>query len=84
DNIREVQPTAFLAVPRVWEKFYSSVMIALKDATPLEKWVYSKAIAVGYQIADCRLEGVEPSPLLKAKFQIAYWASLRNIRRVLG
>ena len=34
DNIREVQPTAFLAVPRVWEKFYSSVLIAMKDATP--------------------------------------------------
>lgn len=84
DNIREVQPTAFLAVPRVWEKFYSSVMIALKDATPLEKWIYSKAIAVGYELADCRLEGVEPSPLLKAKFQVAYWLSLRNIRRVLG
>src|SRR5262249_29416101 len=29
DNIREVQPTAFLAVPRVWEKFYSAIMITL-------------------------------------------------------
>ena len=57
DNIREVQPTAFLAVPRVWEKFYSAIMIALKDATPLEKWIYSKAIAVGYELADTRLEG---------------------------
>ena len=40
ENIREVQPTQFLAVPRVWEKFYSSVMIALKDATKLEQWAY--------------------------------------------
>jgi long-chain acyl-CoA synthetase len=31
DNLREVQPTAFLAVPRIWEKFYSGVTIALKD-----------------------------------------------------
>ena len=23
DNLREVQPTVFLAVPRIWEKFYS-------------------------------------------------------------
>ncbi len=35
ENIREVQPTLFGAVPRVWERFYSAVMIALKDATPL-------------------------------------------------
>ncbi|MDQ8728616.1 AMP-dependent synthetase/ligase [Bradyrhizobium sp. LHD-71] len=84
DNIREVQPTAFLAVPRVWEKFYSAVMISLKDATPLEKWIYSKAIAVGYEIADRRLEGREATPVLKAKFRIAYWLALRNIRKVLG
>ena len=32
DNIREVQPTLFGAVPRVWEKFYAGIMIALKDA----------------------------------------------------
>src|SRR5437763_743427 len=25
DNLREVQPTAFLAVPRIWEKFYCGV-----------------------------------------------------------
>jgi long-chain acyl-CoA synthetase len=84
DNIREVQPTAFLAVPRVWEKFYSSVMIALKDATALEKWVYEKSIAVGYELADCRMEGREPSAALKAKFQVAYWLALRNIRKALG
>ena len=57
DNMREVQPTAFLAVPRVWEKFYSGVMIALKDATPLENWIYRKAIGVGYRIADCAAGG---------------------------
>src|SRR5204863_2355581 len=31
EDIREVQPTLFGAVPRVWERFYSAVMIALKD-----------------------------------------------------
>ena len=28
DNLREVQPTVFLAVPRIWEKFYSGITIA--------------------------------------------------------
>src|SRR5438445_259646 len=49
DNLREVQPTVFLAVPRIWEKFYSSITIALKDATPLQQWVYRRAISVGYR-----------------------------------
>jgi long-chain acyl-CoA synthetase len=32
ENVREIAPTVFTAVPRVWEKFYSGVMIALKEA----------------------------------------------------
>ncbi len=44
DNLREVQPTAFLAVPRIWEKFYSGITIALKDATPLQNWMYRHAL----------------------------------------
>ncbi|QQS13188.1 MAG: long-chain fatty acid--CoA ligase [Rhodospirillales bacterium] len=84
DNIREVQPTAFLAVPRVWEKFYSAITIALKDATPLEQWAYRQAIAVGYKVADARLEGRAPSLGLKLAFEAAYWLVLRNIRKMLG
>ena len=32
ENVREIAPTVFTAVPRVWEKFYSGVMISLKEA----------------------------------------------------
>ena len=34
ENVREIAPTVFTAVPRVWEKFYSGVMIALKEVEP--------------------------------------------------
>ena len=30
ENIREVSPTVFIAVPRIWEKFYSSITILMK------------------------------------------------------
>ena len=49
ENIRELQPTLIGAVPRVWERFYSAIMIALKDATALERWAYEVAIAAGYR-----------------------------------
>ncbi|WP_315833453.1 AMP-dependent synthetase/ligase [Bradyrhizobium prioriisuperbiae] len=84
DNLREVQPTAFLAVPRVWEKFYSAITIALKDATPFQRWMYRYAIGTGYRLVDCKVEGVEPPLALKLANRMAYWLVLRNIRRMLG
>src|SRR6266852_2961373 len=84
DNIREVQPTAFLAVPRIWEKFYSGVTIALKDATAFQNWMYRRALAIGARMTDCRLDGRTPSLSLRIADRAAYWLVFRNIRRVLG
>ncbi|QWG12857.1 AMP-dependent synthetase/ligase [Bradyrhizobium sediminis] len=84
DNLREVQPTAFLAVPRVWEKFYSGITIALKDATPFQNWMYRQALAVGYRQTEYKLQG-DAAPLsLRLANQAAYWLVFRNIRRMLG
>jgi long-chain acyl-CoA synthetase len=84
DNLREVQPTAFLAVPRIWEKFYSAITIALKDATPLQQWTYRRAIDIGYRMTDCRLESRTPPLALRIANHFAYWLAFRNIRRMLG
>jgi long-chain acyl-CoA synthetase len=84
DNLREVQPTAFLAVPRIWEKFYSGVTIALKDATPFQNWMYRHALAMGYRLTDCKLAGDSPSLPLRLANKAAYWLVFRNIRRMLG
>jgi hypothetical protein len=35
ENIREVGPALFFAVPRIWEKFYSGVALRVNEATPL-------------------------------------------------
>jgi long-chain acyl-CoA synthetase len=37
ENVREIAPTVFVAVPRIWEKFYSGVMIALKESNAFEQ-----------------------------------------------
>src|SRR5258705_2615311 len=81
DNLREVQPTAFLAVPRVWEKFYSGITIALKDATPFQKWMYRQALAIGHRMTEYRLEGETPPLSLRAANQIAYRLGCRDNAR---
>ena len=84
DNLREVQPTAFLAVPRIWEKFYSGITIALKDATPFQKWMYRQALVIGNKMTESRLEGQTPPLSLRLANKAAYWLVFRNIRRMLG
>ena len=84
DNLREVQPTVFLAVPRIWEKFYSAITITLKDATPFQQWVYRCAIAIGYRMVDCRIEGQAPALALRIANRVAYHLVFRNIRRMIG
>ena len=59
DNLREIQPDVFMAVPRVWEKLYSSVVIALREATPLQRRAY--ALRAG------RARGIEAGRALPAR-----------------
>jgi long-chain acyl-CoA synthetase len=84
DNLREVQPTAFLAVPRIWEKFYSGITIALKDATAFQNWMYRNALGIGNRMTEYRLQGDTPPLSLRLANRAAYWLVFRNIRRMLG
>lgn len=84
ENVREIAPTVFTAVPRVWEKFYSGVMIALKESSALQQAVYAWAIGVGTRIADQVLAGQPVSASLKAQFTLARWLALDNVRKLIG
>lgn len=84
ENIQEIQPTTFFAVPRIWEKLFSTINIAVKDATRLQKTAYKLALSWGYGIADKKLEGEEPSALELLRFRIGDFLVLRNIKTLMG
>ncbi|MDN4591471.1 long-chain fatty acid--CoA ligase [Xenophilus aerolatus] len=84
ENVREIAPTVFTAVPRVWEKFYSGVMIALKEASSVQQAAYAWAIGVGRQIADKVLAGEAVDAGLKLRFRLARWLVLDNVRKLIG
>lgn len=84
ENVREIAPTQFLAVPRVWEKFYSAVTIAIKESTRLQQWVYRWALGVGERVAD-RVLANQPVPWhLKARFLLGRALALDNVRKMIG
>jgi long-chain acyl-CoA synthetase len=84
ENVREIAPTVFTAVPRVWEKFYSGVMISLKESTRMQQLAYAWAIGVGTRIADRVLAGEPVSARLKLRFYLARWLALDNVRKLIG
>jgi long-chain acyl-CoA synthetase len=84
ENVREIAPTVFTAVPRVWEKFYSGVMIALKEAGALQQGAYAWAIGVGQRVAERVLAGQPVSGGLRAQFTLARWLVLNNVRKLIG
>ena len=84
DNVREVSPHVFTAVPRVWEKIYSRVTIMAGEATPLGKWAYQRALAAGTALTRMREEGKRVP--LGTRLAHAFWdfMVLKNLRRMLG
>ena len=84
DNIREVAPTTFFAVPRIWERFYSSIAIRMKEATWIGRTAYKWAIGLGLKVAEAELDGRRPGPFLSLGYRIADWLVLDNIKRAIG
>ena len=84
ENVREIAPTLFFAVPRVWEKFYSAVTIAIAEAGAFQQAIYRASLACGHAVA-ARVLQQQAVPLwLKLCFHVARLACLNNVRRMMG
>jgi long-chain acyl-CoA synthetase len=84
DNIREVAPAVFFAVPRIWEKFYSGVALRMREATTLGQLAYRWALGIGMRMAECRLQGRPPAAALRLLYRLADVVALDNVKRSIG
>ncbi len=82
-NLREVSPTIFASVPRIWEKFMSAIEIRMSDSTYLKKAFYRLAINVGkrYIRAD---NGSRERRLWALLYWPLYGLVLYHLKRQLG
>jgi len=82
-NLREVSPSIFCSVPRIWEKFVSMIEIRMSDSTPLKRLMYRGAVKVG-------LRYIRTSKGSKERFWWSliywplYWLVLYHLKRQLG
>ena len=83
-DLQEVEPTIHFAVPRVWEKQFSTVAIKLKEATWLGRVAYDAGLKVGQKRAAYLKTSARVPLYLKCAFFVFDHLVFRNIRRALG
>jgi long-chain acyl-CoA synthetase len=84
ENLEEVQPTVFFAVPRVWERFHAGVMAELSKTTGLKAKIAAWAMGVATRTTKQRNYGKEPSGLLAAQYMLADKLVLSKVKKALG
>lgn len=80
----EVAPTVHFAVPRVWEKQFSTISIMNKEATWLGKRAYEIALKVGQARANHMMVQERVPFGTEVLFRVVDFLVLRNIRILLG
>jgi long-chain acyl-CoA synthetase len=83
ENLREVSPTVFASVPRIWEKFASMIEIRMSDSTILKKALYRLAIGVGMKYIRTP-KGSKEHRTWALLYWPLYWLVLYHLRRQLG
>jgi long-chain acyl-CoA synthetase len=82
-DLRDVQPTLFAAVPRVWEKMLATVEIRMADASPLKRAAYRAAMRRGRRLAPKRMHGAL-GPADRVTAALCHLLAFRALRHKLG
>ena len=84
DNLREISPHGFVAVPRVWEKIYSRVLVLAQDSTLIGRWAFARAVKAGQARAVYTVEDRPVPGGVAIRYKIWDFLVLANLRRMLG
>ena len=84
DNLKEVQPTIFFGVPRIWEKFHAAVHGKLAQVTGPKKHLLAWAMGVARRVHAHGNRGEAPPALLGLQYQLAQRLVFRKLKTALG
>ena len=84
DNFREVRPTIFIGVPRLFEKIYARIKDRAASEGKLKAAVLAWAVAVGKDYARHVVNHQRVPPLLACKYRLASRLVFSKWREALG
>ncbi|RZL00327.1 MAG: long-chain fatty acid--CoA ligase [Rubrivivax sp.] len=84
EHLKEVRPTIFFGVPRVWEKMHAGIHAKLALATGVKKHLAGWALRVGQQWHEAALDGRRPGPWLNWQKKWAGRLVHQKVKEAIG
>ena len=85
ENLREVQPTLFFAVPRIWEKLHAGILIKGKDATFFKRMWLGFGMKLAQIIGEQRVaNGGAHTVISRLLYWFGYPLVFRALRERIG
>jgi long-chain acyl-CoA synthetase len=82
EDLREVAPTMFLGVPRIWEKLHASISIKLQETGGLRRAIFERAWQSCKGLADKPRRDWTLGERLR--YGAAYWLVFRSLQNFIG
>jgi long-chain acyl-CoA synthetase len=85
-NLREIGPGFFFGVPRIWEKLQQQIIIASREARPLARMAFEKAMTIAQPIAERTIaNGDQPQNWRDAALaKLLRWLVFSNLLASVG
>jgi long-chain acyl-CoA synthetase len=84
DDIKEIRPTFFGSVPRIFEKAYARIQSQVDSAPPSKQKIFYWAKNIGREVSR-KIQADHPIPFgLQLKYKLADILVLKKIREVFG
>ncbi|AKT36667.1 AMP-dependent synthetase/ligase [Chondromyces crocatus] len=84
ENLREVQPTVFFGVPRVWEKLHTGVAGKLGEAKGLRRAIAEQAMQTGRALHEVLNRDEAPSSVVKLKHRLFERLVYAKVKQAVG
>lgn len=84
DHLKEVRPTFFFGVPRVWEKMQAAIQGKLQQATGVKAAMARWALGVGQRWHARDIDGRAPGAWLSLQRRLADRLVYRKVKQALG
>jgi len=82
EDLREIAPTFFLGVPRIWEKLHSAIYIKMQETGRLRQWLFNRAMSA------CEPMATKPKATWslgeQLTYRLFYWLVFRALQNFIG